>query len=151
MESYCKKMAMLAFVVLALFGCKTKHIIQEVPIEIHDTTYRSIIQTKVDTLWKMDSINVIDTMWIDTSTIATLGMPILHHNRTTSAFSNQGKVSNTNRVDTFLQVKEIPKIVKQKEYIEVEKPLYWWQKALMWLGGISFWILFAIFVYKLKK
>lgn len=149
MESL-SRFAIATFIVILLFGCKTRRIVQEMPIEIHDTTYRSIIQTKVDTLWKMDSISVIDTMWIDTSTIATLGMPVLHHNRTTSALSNQGKVSNTNRVDTFLQVKEIPKIVKQKEYIEVEKPLYWWQKVLMWIGSISLVILFAIFISKLK-
>lgn len=149
MESL-SRFAIATFIVILLFGCKTRRIVQEVPIEIHDTTYRSIIQTKVDTLWKMDSVSIIDTMWIDTSTIATLGMPVLRHNRTTSALSSQGKVSNTNRVDTFLQVKEIPKIVKQKEYIEVEKPLYWWQKALMWIGGISLVILFAIFIYKLK-
>lgn len=150
MESL-SRFTIVVFIAIALLGCKTRRIVQEVPIEIHDTTYRSIIQTRIDTLWKMDSISIIDTMWIDTSTIATLGMPVLHHNRTTTALSNQGKVSNTNRVDTFLLVKEIPKIVKQKEYIEVEKPLYWWQKALMWIGGISFGILFAIFVYKLKK
>lgn len=149
MESL-SRFAIAAFIVIMLFGCKTRRIVQEVPIEIHDTTYRSIIQTRIDTLWKMDSISIIDTMWIDTSTIAALGMPVLHHNRTTSALSNQGKVSNTNRVDTFLQVKEIPKIVKQKEYIEVEKPLYWWQKVLMWIGGISLVILFAIFISKLK-
>lgn len=149
MESL-SRFAIAAFIVIMLFGCKTRRIVQEVPIEIHDTTYRSIIQTRIDTLWKMDSISIIDTMWIDTSTIATLGMPTLHHNRTTTALSNQGKVSNTNRVDTFLQVKEIPKIVKQKEYIEVEKPLYWWQKVLMWIGGISLVILFAIFISKLK-
>ena len=149
MESL-SRFAIVAFIVITLFGCKTRRIVQEVPIEIHDTTYRSVIQTRIDTLRKMDSVSIIDTMWIDTSTIATLGMPVLHHNRTTSALSSQGKVSNTNRIDTLLQVKEIPKIEKQKEYIEVEKPLYWWQKVLMWIGGISLVILFAIFIYKLK-
>lgn len=143
---------LIVFWVLWLFSsCKTRYITQEVPIEVHDTTYKVSIQSKIDTLWRRDSISIIDTMWIDTSTIATLGMPTLHHNRTTSTNSDKGKVTIKLKVDTFTQVKEIPKIIKQYEYKEVEKPSNWWQKALMWIGGILIALLFAISGFKILK
>lgn len=143
---------LLIFWVLWMFSsCKTKHIIQEVPVEVHDTTYKTSIQCKIDTLWKRDSISIIDTMWIDASTIATLGMPTLHHNRTTSTNSDKGKVTIKLKVDTFTQVKEIPKIVKKTEYKEIEKPLCWWQKTLMWIGGIFLLVLLLICGHKILK
>lgn len=143
---------LIMFWILWLFSsCKTRHIVQEVPVEIHDTIKKVSIQSRVDTLWKRDSISIIDTMWIDTSTIATLGMPTLHHNRTTSTNSDKGKVTIKLKVDTFTQVKEIPKIVNKTEYKEIEKPLCWWQKALMWIGGILIALLFAISGFKILK
>lgn len=142
----------LVFWVLWLFSsCKTKYITQEVPVEVHDTTYKVSIHSKVDTLWKRDSISIIDTMWVDTSTIATLGMPTLRHNRTTTTNSNQGKVSVQQKVDTLIQVKEIPKIVYRTEYEEIEKPLNWWQTTLMWVGGSVLIILLLFCGYKILK
>ena len=131
---------------LTLCGCKTRYVTQELPVEIHDTIYKVSTHSKVDTLWRKDSISVIDTMWVDTSTIATLGMPTLHHNRTTIANSNQGKVSVQQRVDTVLRVKETPVTLTKVETKEANK-LHWWQKVLMWIGCVAF----AYFIYKLKK
>ena len=61
--------------------------------------------------------------------------------------------TNVVRVDTLIKVDSVQvpvvteKIVTQTK--EVEKPLHWWQKLLMWLGGIvlcggSVWLLMKI-------
>ena len=51
------------------------------------------------------------------------------------------------RVDTAYRYVEKPVEVIRTETVEVEKPLRWWQKALMW-GGVGFAL--AIFVASLS-
>lgn len=119
---------------ISLTGCKTRYVTQEVPVMIHDSV--RVVQTErvTDTIRETNTISLIDTMWLDTSTVPTLGMPILHHDRTTNVSSDKQEKSHKETADTVYIEKEKPVIVTNTEIKEVNK-LYWWQTVLMWLGG----------------
>lgn len=126
-------------VILLLFAvvssCKTKYVTTEVPVELHDTITAIKTVHSVDTIERVERIHIFDTMYIDTSTIATLGMPTLRHEReklidNTSKQSHHG--DTTNIIERII---EKPVIVREKEYVETNV-LHWWQTALMWLGGV---------------
>lgn len=57
----------------------------------------------------------------------------------------------TNKVDTITRVDSIPKIVTVEKMVEIDKKPPWWQKVLMWVGGITLAILIIIIVYKIAK
>lgn len=128
-----KFLAILLLVVLC--GCKTKYITTEVPVELHDTITAIKTVHSVDTIERVERIHTIDTMFIDTSTIATLGMPTLRHNRTTMIDNTSNQSHHADTTNTIERIIEKPVIVKEKEYVETNV-LYWWQTALMWLGGV---------------
>lgn len=121
---------------LWLAGCSPRVVTQEVPVMIHDSV--RVVQTErvTDTIWQSSVVNIIDTMWLDTSTVATLGMPILHHDRTTNVSSDKQEKRSKETADTVYIEKEKPVIVTNTEIKEVNK-LYWWQTMLMWLGVVA--------------
>lgn len=115
-------------------GCKTRYI--EVAVPVHDSTKVVSVQTMQDTLWRYDTERIVDTMYIDTSTIATLGMPTLRHDRLAERTSDKGKVTVKQSVDTIYIEREVPVPVKETVVQEVNK-LHWWQEALMTAGIIG--------------
>lgn len=121
---------------LLMSGCKTRYITQEVPVVVHDSI--RVIQNEriTDTIRETNTISLIDTMWLDTSTIATLGMPTLHHDRTTNVSSNKQEISSRATSNMVHIEKEKPAVVTKTEVKEVNR-LHWWQKALMWLGVVA--------------
>lgn len=115
-------------------GCKTRYI--EVAVPVHDSTKVVSVQTMQDTLWRYDTERIVDTMYIDTSTIATLGMPTLRHDRLAERTSDKGKVTVKQSVDTIYIEREVPVPVKETVVQEVYR-LHWWQEVLMTVGIIG--------------
>ena len=52
-------------------------------------------------------------------------------------------------VDTILKTDTIPKVITVEKQVEVNH-IYWWQKSLMWLGGILFSCIIIFLYYKFK-
>ena len=130
-----------------LSGCSPRVVTREVPVPVHDSIQVVSVQERVDTLWRYDTERVVDTLWLDTSTIATLGMPTLHHDRITERTSDKGKASSVSSSDTVFVEREIPVPITTTEIKEVNR-LWWWQKALMWMGGIALVLGAAFKIYK---
>lgn len=116
--------ALVGYLCLMLASCRTQKEIETVYVDrtrvIEDTIFKWDIDTFIvnKTITKTDTVTIIE---IDRSHI-------------------QKKVENVskNRIDTFIQYKYITKT----EY--KEKPIKWWQKGMMSLGGIF--LLFLIFI-----
>ena len=116
--------------ILMLSACKTTTKIVEVPVEVVKKEY--IHNTKIDSVYIRDSIDRWqkgDTLFI-------------------TKYSTKYKYLN--RVDTVLKVDTIPKIVSVEKTVEVNH-IYWWQKLLMWLGGITIVLLIIVITYRVKK
>ena len=102
---------------LLLSGCRTVRVVEQVPVEVHDTL--RLTQTLRDSIF-IDHFREVtkkaDTIYI-TDSIA-----VVKHHFTT---------------DTAYRYIEKPVVVSKTETVEVKKPLAWWQKGLMWCGGIA--------------
>ena len=117
-------------------GCKTRYI--EVAVPVHDSTKVVSVQTMQDTLWRYDTERIVDTMYIDTSTIATLGMPTLRHDRLAERTSDKGKVRVVSSTDTIYVEREVPVPVKETVVQEVNR-LRWWQEVVPgWCSKLNF-------------
>lgn len=118
--------------ILMLSACKTTTKIVEVPVEVVKKEY--IYNTKIDSVYIRDSIDRWqkgDTLFI-------------------TKYSTKYKYLN--RVDTVLKVDTIPKIISTTIEKKVEvNHIYWYQKLLMWLGGITIIILIIAIIYRMKN
>ena len=143
------KVAVFCALLFDLCGCKTRYITTEVPVTIHDSV--RVVQTErvTDTIWYSNIVNVIDTMWLDTSTVATIGMPVLHHDRTTSVTNNRQERSNKTIADTVYMEREKP--VPYKVEVPITKPLNRWQKVMIWIGSIALALLGLGALWRIKR
>lgn len=113
------KIIVLCSLFLLLCSCRTKYITNEVPVMVEHTTMQHTTDIVRDTLIMRDS--VYHYVQGDTTII--------------EKWHTLQNVNNVVRVDTVREVREVPVTVKQTEVREVNV-LKWWQKALMWAGGI---------------
>ena len=112
---------------LVLAGCIRK--VVEVPIYVHDTM--RTVQVERDSV-VVDRIREVtksaDTIYVRDS-VAVLRVMWRH--------------------DTLRKSVEVPVTVTRTEVKEVDRPLRWWQKALMWSGvaaiGVAAWRFFRFF------
>ena len=114
----------LIFTILAsLVGCRTVRVVEQVPVHVHDTLRLS--QTLHDSIY-IDHFREItqknDTIYV-TDSIAVIKYSL--------------------KTDTAYRYIERPVTVTHTEQVEVEKPLRWWQKTLMYTGVAAFVILLA--------
>lgn len=129
----------VAFVTLifGLCSCKTQRQIQTEYVYIHQTDTLSQVK------WRVDSINIHDSIvtLIKGDTIITDRWHTQYRDRL--------------RVDTIEKVRtETIYQTRTETQIQEVNRLYWWQKTLMWIGGIGIlgFIGLTIFIiYKLKK
>lgn len=119
-----------------LSGCSPRIVTKEVPVTVHDSVRVVSVEQRVDTMWQFDTERIMDTLWLDTSTVASLGMPTIRHDRTTERTTDKGKVRVVNTTDTIYVEREVPVPVVTHEVKEVNV-LRWWQKALMWAGIVG--------------
>lgn len=119
-----------------LGGCSPRIVTKEVPVTVHDSVRVVSVEQRVDTIWQFNEERIMDTLWLDTSTVASLGMPTIRHDRLTERTTDKGKVRVVSSTDTIYVEREVPVPVKETVVQEVNR-LHWWQKLLCWAGGIA--------------
>ena len=125
-----KKLIFIMLAILMLSACNTTTKIVEVPVEVVKKEY--IHDTKIDSVYIRDSVDRWqkgDTLYIT---------------------KWHTKFKYINKVDTIVKTDSIPKIVSVEKKVEVNH-IYWWQKLLMWLGGITIVLLIIVITYRVKK
>ena len=125
-----KKLVFIMLAILMLSACKTTTKIVEVPVEVIKKEY--IHDTKIDSVYIRDSVDRWqkgDTLYIT---------------------KWHTKFKYINKVDTIVKTDSIPKIIPVVKEVEVNH-IYWYQKLLMWLGGITIVLLIIVITYKVKK
>ena len=102
---------------LLLGGCKATRVIEQVPVAVHDTVYRKMVQR--------------DSVFVDRwHSVEVKGDTVFVTNEVT-------KTKVVTKTDTAYRYVERPITVTRTETVEVEKRLHWWQKGLMWMGVIG--------------
>ena len=125
-----RNLILITLTILTLFSCKTSTKIVEVPVEVIKKEY--VYNTKIDSIYIRDSIDRWqkgDTLYIT---------------------KWHTKFKYINKVDTIVKTDSIPKIVPVVKEVEVNH-IYWWQKTLMWVGGILSICIIISLIRKLKK
>lgn len=121
-----------AAVCLLLVGCRSADRLTEVPVYVHDTAYLVKVErdsTFVDR-WHTEYVNG-DTVRVRDSVVVVRWLV---------------------RTDTAYKVIERPIEVVRTDTIEIEKPLRWWQKGLMWAGVVGiFTVVVWFFVPRLRR
>lgn len=140
-KSFLFRFCSVAALCLLVSGCHNwRTITIEKPVPIHDTTK----VTSIEYVYKTDTlINNIETIVReanagDSLLLAQLGLQLSDNERTILVLRNElertKSESENSKVDTLIQYVERGVPLKETEYVNVEKPLKWWQKTLMWLG-----------------
>lgn len=125
-----KLLAVIVIFILLMCSCSTTKLV-EVPVEKIRTEY--IHDTKIDSVFVKDSVD----RWLKGDTLY--------------IYKEHTKYKYLDRVDTVVRVDSIPKIVKIETVKEVEvNHIKWYQKILMWIGGIMSLILTGCIIYKVK-
>ena len=125
-----KKNLMLLISLILCISCKSSTKIVEVPVEVIKKEY--VHDIKIDSVYIRDSVDRWqkgDTLYIT---------------------KWHTKFKYINKVDTIIKTDSIPKIVSVEKKVEVNH-IYWWQKLLMWLGGITIVLLIIVITYRVKK
>ena len=125
-----KKLVFIMLAILMLSACKTTTKIVEVPVEVVKKEY--IYDTKIDSVYIRDSVDRWqkgDTLYIT---------------------KWHTKFKYINKVDTIIKTDSIPKILSVVKEVEVNH-IYWYQKLLIWLGGITIVLLIIVITYRVKK
>lgn len=126
-----RKLLFIIPILILLASCAAQKQIIEVPVETVKTEY--IHDTKIDSVYVRDSID----RWREGDTVF--------------IYKEHTKYKYLNKTDTIVRVDSIPKIIKVETVKEVEvNHIKWYQKTLMWIGGIMSLILTGYIIYKGK-
>lgn len=126
-----RKLLFIIPILILLASCAAQKQIIEVPVETVKTEY--IHDTKIDSVYVRDSID----RWREGDTVF--------------IYKEHTKYKYLNKSDTIVRVDSIPKIIKVETVKEVEvNHIKWYQKTLMWIGGIMSLILTGYIIYKVK-
>lgn len=125
-----KLLAVIVIFILLMCSCSTTKLV-EVPVEKIRTEY--IHDTKIDSVFVKDSVD----RWLKGDTLY--------------IYKEHTKFKYINKTDTVCKTDTITKVVNVDVVKEVEvNNIYWYQKALMWAGGIAVVLLAGGIIYKLK-
>lgn len=117
-------------VILIVSACTTTKVV-EVPVETIRTEYKNNIT--YDSIYVRDSIE----RWIQGDTVYLTRYHTLYRYK--------------DRLDTIMTTDTITKVVKVDIVKETKvNELYWWQKTLMWLGGILSLLILILIIRKFK-
>lgn len=119
-------------ILILLGSCSPQREVIQIPVETVKLEY--VHDTKVDSIFVRDSID----RWMRGDTIF--------------IYKEHTKYKYRDRTDTILRIDTIPSIVNVEVIKEVEvNHIKWYQKVLMWLGGITAILSTAYVIYKIKK
>ena len=112
-----KKVIVLLTAAMTLVGCRTVKVIEQLPVEIHDTTYlnKEIHDSTFIDRWYTEYVKG-DTVYMTNEQIT---------------------VKLRTVTDTAYKFVEKPVMVTVEQIKEVKKPLAWWKKGLMYCGCIA--------------
>ena len=112
-------------------GCKTVKIIEQVPVEVHDTTLsvKEVHDSTYIDRWHTE-YQKGDTIYI-TDEVTKIVTKIVR--------------------DTAYKYVEKPVTISKTETVEVKKPLRWWQKGLMWMGVVGLMGLMGLIGWRILK
>lgn len=122
---------------LLAVSCKTRYITQEVPVVVEHTTTQNHIEWRTDTLYHKDSVYVYQQG--DT----------LREVRYIERWRYRDVVVTDTLRDSVPVVTEVVKT----EFRDVNK-IHWWQKILMWCGGIGVAVIVVLILFlynRIKK
>lgn len=126
-----RKLLFIIPILILLASCAAQKQIIEVPVETVKTEY--IHDTKIDSVYVRDSID----RWREGDTVF--------------IYKEHTKYKYLNKTDTIVMLYSIPKIIKVETVKEVEvNHIKWYQKTLMWIGGIMSLILTGYIIYKVR-
>ena len=119
----------LILATLASFSsCRTVRVVEQVPVHVHDTL--RLTQTLRDSIY-IDHFREVtkknDTIYV-TDSVAVVKYSLI--------------------TDTAYRYVEMPVTITRTETVEVEKPLRWWQKGLMWIGVVGLMGLMGLISWK---
>ena len=109
-------------------SCRTVRVIEQVPVEVHDTTY--VAKT------------IRDSIYVDHF------REVTKKNDTIYITDEVTKTKFVTKTDTAYRYIEKPVTLTATETVEVAKPLSWWEKALMWSGVAALVVLLAVLLAK---
>lgn len=112
-------------------SCRTVRVIEQVPVEVHDTVYQKMVQH--------------DSIYIDHF------REVTQKNDTIYITDKVTKTKIVTKTDTAYRYIERPVTISKTETVEVKKPLAWWQKGLMWAGVIGILIALAAVEVRLRR
>lgn len=127
-----RKLLLVMFMIIFLASCTPQKQIVEVPVETIRTEY--IHNLIIDSVYEKDSTDRYrsgDTLYI---------------------YKERIKYQYLNKIDTVLKTDTIPKIIQTTVTKEVKvNYVTWYQKLLMWSGGISLLLLAGLIIYRIKQ
>lgn len=116
---------------ICLTSCRSLRTVEQIPVHVHDTL--RLTQT------------LRDSTFIDRwHTVYTQGDTIYVTDQVTKTVT---KIIT----DTAYRYIERPVVVSKMETVEVEKPLAWWQKGLMYAGATGLFVAALAIVLRLRK
>ena len=129
-----KLLVVVAILILIMCSCSTTKFVEvpvEVPVEKVRTEY--IHGIKIDSVFIRDSVD----RWLKGDTLY--------------IYKEHTKTNYINKVDTVCKTDTITNVVKMNVVKEVEvNHIYWYQKALMWVGVVAVLLLTGVILYKIK-
>lgn len=129
-----RKLLYIIPIIMLLASCRVQKQTIEVPVPVETVKTEYIHDTRIDSVFVRDSID----RWMSGDTVF--------------IYKEHTKYKYLNITDTVVRTDTIPKIVKLETVKEVEvNHIKWYQKALMWVGGIALIILVIYITHKIKK
>lgn len=110
----------------------------EVPVPVETVKVEYIHDTRIDSVFVKDSVD----RWMSGDTVF--------------IYKEHTKYKYLNRTDTVIRVDSIPKIIELRTNIEKVKEvevnhIYWYQRVLMCVGGVTLLTLIIYLIIKFKK
>jgi len=146
----------LIFACFLICGCKgTKTITERVEVPVVVTQEHTIESVKIDhvrdTIFQRDSVIYRDSVYhyVKGDTVIVEKWHYTTNNHYHQNATNVVRVDTINKTDSI----EVPVVTTQtiEKRVEVPRPLSWWQKTLMIIGGCSMIALLLLLAYKTRK
>ena len=132
---------MACILLIVMSSCKSKQTVSEVAVPVESVSRHDSVAKSHDTSREMSMKH--DSVWIHDSICIDRSRDTLLIERWHTAWRERVRVDTLlrSRVDTIIITKvdsvAYPVTVRQTEIVEVERPLRWWEKTLMWIGVVA--------------